>query len=111
MDPRVAQNRENWDDRTQIHLGSKFYDVERWLRDQPGPRAREIEALGDVSGLRLLHLQCHFGLDTLQWARAGATVTGLDFSPAAIEAARDIATRAGRVRLLRCLRRNERARR
>jgi SAM-dependent methyltransferase len=95
MDPRVAQNRENWDDRTEIHLGSEFYDVERWLREQPGPRAREISALGDVSGLSLLHLQCHFGLDTLQWARAGATVAGLDFSPVAIEAARDIARRAG----------------
>lgn len=95
MDEHLAQNRANWDDRTGIHLGSKFYDVERWLREQPGPRAREIAALGDVSGLRLLHLQCHFGLDTMQWARAGAVVTGLDFSPAAIEAARDIALRAG----------------
>ena len=51
--------------------------------------------LGDVAGLRLLHLQCHFGLDTLAWARAGAHVTGLDFSPAAIDAAREIALRAG----------------
>ena len=51
--------------------------------------------LGDVAGLRLLHLQCHFGLDTLAWARAGAHVTGLDFSPAAIDAAREIARRAG----------------
>jgi SAM-dependent methyltransferase len=68
--------------------------VERWLRDEQGPRPREVEALGDVSGLRLLHLQCHFGLDSLAWARAGATVTGLDFSPAAVNAARDIARRA-----------------
>jgi SAM-dependent methyltransferase len=95
MDKLLAQNRANWDDRTGIHLGSKFYDVERWLREEPGPRTREIAALGDVTGLRLLHLQCHFGLDTMQWARAGAVVTGLDFSPAAIEAARDIAKRAG----------------
>jgi SAM-dependent methyltransferase len=48
-----------------------------------------------VSGLRLLHLQCHFGLDTLAWARAGARVTGLDFAPSAVAAARDIAQRAG----------------
>lgn len=51
--------------------------------------------LGDVTGLRLAHLQCHFGLDTLAWARAGATVTGLDFSPAAIATAREVAQRAG----------------
>jgi len=90
-----ASNRANWDERTTIHLGSRFYDVEGWLRDGRGPRRREVEALGDVTGLHLLHLQCHFGLDTLAWARAGAQVTGLDFSPAAVEAAQDIAQRAG----------------
>jgi SAM-dependent methyltransferase len=95
MDQRMAANRENWNDRTAIHLGSAFYDVDRWLREQRGPRPRELEALGDVTGLRLVHLQCHFGLDTLAWARAGALVTGLDFSPPAIAAATDIAERAG----------------
>jgi SAM-dependent methyltransferase len=95
MDERLATNRENWNDRTAVHLDSAFYDVEGWLRDRRQPRAREVEALGDVTGLRLLHLQCHFGLDTLAWARAGAHVTGLDFSPTAIDAARDIARRAG----------------
>jgi SAM-dependent methyltransferase len=95
MDERIAENRENWNERTAIHLASRFYDVEGWLRDAPGPRAWEAAAVGDVAGQRLLHLQCHFGLDTLAWARAGAQVTGLDFSPAAIEAARDIAARAG----------------
>src|SRR5262249_54784415 len=78
-----------------IHVASRFYDVDGWLREERGPRPREVETLGDVSGLRLLHLQCHFGLDTLAWARAGAEVTGLDFSPAAIDAARDVARRAG----------------
>jgi SAM-dependent methyltransferase len=95
MDERMTANQANWNDRTGIHLESDFYDVERWLREERGPRAREIAAMGDVTGLRLLHLQCHFGLDTLQWARAGAQVTGLDFSPAAIDAAREIAVRAG----------------
>jgi len=95
VDERLAANRENWDDRTEIHLASSFYDVQGWLRDERGPRPREVEALGDVTGLRLLHLQCHFGLDTLAWARAGAQVTGVDFSPAAIDAARDLAHRAG----------------
>ena len=88
-------NRANWDDRTPVHLASRAYDVEGWLRERRGPRRREAEALGDVSGLRLVHLQCHIGLDALAWARAGAVVTGLDFSPAACAAARDLAARAG----------------
>jgi SAM-dependent methyltransferase len=95
VDERLEANRANWDDRTAIHLESRFYDVEGWLRDERGPRPEEIAALGDVTGLQLLHLQCHIGLDTLAWARAGALVTGLDFSPAAIASARDIADRAG----------------
>lgn len=90
-----AANRAQWDDRAAIHLESTFYDLEGWLRTEPRPRRREIDALGDVDGLTLVHPQCHFGLDTLTFARAGATVTGLDFSPAAIEAARDVARRAG----------------
>jgi len=97
-DPVSAQmdaNRANWDERTAIHLESDFYDVEGWLASGSGPREREIQALGDVTGLSLVHLQCHFGKDTLSWARAGATVTGLDFSPAAIDAARDLSERAG----------------
>jgi SAM-dependent methyltransferase len=95
MDDYIAANRANWDDRTALHIESSFYDVEGWLRDPRPPRPDEIDALGDVRGLRLVHLQCHFGLDTLEWAREGAQVTGLDFSPVAIAAANDLATRAG----------------
>lgn len=94
IDERLAANRRNWDERVGVHLGSRFYDVRTWLRTRPGPRPGEIEALGDVTGLELVHLQCHFGLDTLAWADAGARVTGLDFSPAAIEAAEELAVRA-----------------
>jgi phthiocerol/phenolphthiocerol synthesis type-I polyketide synthase E len=94
-DEDLRVNRANWDERAGIHLESRFYDVEGWLREGRGPRVREVEALGDVTGLRLLHLQCHFGKDTLSWARAGACVTGLDFSASAVEAARDLALRAG----------------
>lgn len=95
MDERLAANRPNWDERTGIHLRSRFYDVEGWLQTAPGPPTREIVALGDVSGQRLLHLQRHFGLDSLAWARVCAWVTGLDFLPAAIDEARTIAERAG----------------
>ncbi len=91
----MSTNRANWEDRVQVHTASDFYDVEGWLRDGRGPRPRELEAIGDVDGLDLVHLQCHFGQDTLSFARAGATFTGLDFSGAAIAAARDLAERAG----------------
>lgn len=95
MGSRFDANRANWDERTEIHVSSDFYDVEGWLEAGTGPREYEKDALGDVDGLRLLHLQCHFGQDTLSWARAGAIVTGLDFSPSAIDAARELARRAG----------------
>lgn len=91
----LAANRVSWDDRTPVHLESQFYDVEGWLREGRGPRAWDAGVLGDVAGLRLVHLQCHVGLDTLAWARAGAEVTGLDFSSVAIDAARELAGRAG----------------
>jgi SAM-dependent methyltransferase len=95
MVDHFAANRANWDDRVPIHVASSFYDVEGWLKKRPGPRAWELEVLGDVSGLDVVHLQCHFGLDTLALADAGATVTGLDFSPTAIAEARSLAHRAG----------------
>jgi len=95
MSDYLAANRANWDDRVPIHVASQFYDVERWLRERPGPRPWEIDALGDVADLDVAHLQCHFGLDTLALADAGARVTGLDFSGAAVAAAQTLAARAG----------------
>jgi SAM-dependent methyltransferase len=95
MEPRLDANRANWNERVVIHAQSRFYDVEGWLRDAPGPPLRELDAIGDAAGKTLLQLQCHFGMDTLRWARAGATVTGLDFSPAAIDEATALALRAG----------------
>lgn len=89
-----AANRKNWDERTSVHMASAFYDVEGWLATARGPAKRELELLGSVEGLDLVHLQCHFGLDTLAWARVGARVVGLDFSAAALEQARVLAERA-----------------
>lgn len=94
MTDYLAANRANWDERVPIHAASTFYDVESWLRDRPPPRDRELEILGEVSGLDVVHLQCHFGLDTLAFANAGAHVTGLDFSSVAIAEARSLAKRA-----------------
>jgi SAM-dependent methyltransferase len=95
MDSRLEANLNNWNSRVRVHAESRFYDVAGWLLKAPGPPSREIEALGDLEGKTLVHLQCHFGMDTLQWARAGAIVTGLDFSPAAIDEAVSLAERAG----------------
>ncbi|HEX2849921.1 MAG TPA: class I SAM-dependent methyltransferase [Acidimicrobiales bacterium] len=91
----LEANRASWDERVPIHVRSAFYDVEGWLRDRPGPRKWEQAVIGDVAGLDVVHLQCHFGLDTLALAAAGATVTGLDFSPNAVDTARSLAERAG----------------
>jgi SAM-dependent methyltransferase len=95
VDERVATNRSNWDDRVPVHLASIFYDVEGWLARAPGPRPMELAALGDMEGRSLVHLQCHIGMDALQFARVGATVVGIDFSEPAIDAARSLAARAG----------------
>ena len=90
-------NRTWWDERAPIHVGSEFYDLEGFLAD-PGRttlRPFEIEEVGEVDGRTLVHPQCHFGLDTLSWARRGATVTGIDFSEPAVAAATGAARRAG----------------
>ncbi len=91
----LSLNRAAWDTRTQQHLCSTFYDVDGWLAGQTSLKGIELPLLGDLRGKSLLHLQCHFGQDTLSLARMGATVTGLDLSPRAIAEARLLATRAG----------------
>src|SRR5690349_18024885 len=90
-------NRRNWDERVAIHRADRsgFYAVERFLRGEKRLHAIESGELGDVAGKRLVHLQCHFGLDTLILARMGAKVSGLDFSPAAIAEARRLAAQTG----------------
>jgi SAM-dependent methyltransferase len=95
VDEFVAANRALWDEWTAIHTTSEFYDVDGFKRGGVRLAEHEIAELGDVSGRSLLHLQCHFGLDTLSWARLGADVTGVDFSPRAIEAARALAAELG----------------
>ena len=74
-----------------IHLASAFYDVDSFRAGGSTLRPFELEEVGSVAGKRLAHLQCHFGLDSLSWARAGASVVGLDFSEPAVEAANAIA--------------------
>lgn len=89
-------NRAWWDAVVPIHEASRGYDREGFLRGEKPLCPVELTELGPlVSGKRLLHLQCHFGMDTLSWARLGATVTGLDFSEPAIEAARRLSIDSG----------------
>jgi SAM-dependent methyltransferase len=95
VDAKLAVNRANWDERAAIHVTSDFYDVEGFVAGRSPLRPFEVEEVGPVDGLDLVHLQCHFGLDTLSWARLGARVHGLDFSPNAVEAARGVAERVG----------------
>ena len=86
-----AMNRSAWDQRAQVHFGSKFYNVAGFLAGETSLREIERAELTDVAGKRLLHLQCHFGLDTLSWARQGAVCTGVDISSVAIQKARELA--------------------
>jgi SAM-dependent methyltransferase len=78
-------NRKAWDDKTVVHLQSEFYDQKAFLAGKNSLKKPELEVLGDVNGKRILHLQCHFGQDTLSLARMGGKVTGIDFSEVAIE--------------------------
>ncbi len=92
---RMAVNRAWWDESVPHHVASASYDVPSFLRGKSSLRPLEIRAMGSVRGKALLHLQCHFGLDTLSWARRGAVATGADFSLPAIRAARRLARKAG----------------
>jgi SAM-dependent methyltransferase len=83
-------NRDSWDKRTKIHVSSESYDVQGFLSGISALNEIELSEMDDVGGPMLLHLQWHFGLDTLSWAREGAIVTGVDLSPVAIAMAVDI---------------------
>jgi len=88
-------NKANWDERVPIHVSGEFYDVAGFVAGAERLRPFELAEVGDVAGKDLVHLQCHFGMDTLSWARRGARVVGLDFSAPAIEAARKLAVEVG----------------
>jgi len=86
----VSINRELWDAKTPYHIASAFYANEAFKAGAPTLKHIELGLLGDVSGKRILHLQCHFGQDSLSLARMGAIVTGVDLSEAAITYARQL---------------------
>lgn len=84
-------NRAHWDEAVALHLGPRGYDMAALRDGSAGLNAIEETELGPVAGLRVLHLQCHFGRDSLILARRGADIVGLDFSAPAIEAATALA--------------------
>jgi len=94
MDEYLKANRELWNKLAKIHHKSEFYDVEGFLKGNQSLDPIEIEELSDLSGKKLLHLMCHFGMDTLSLARLGADTTGVDFSSEAIELAKELCVSA-----------------
>lgn len=88
-------NRAHWEELADIHPDTAFYNVEGFLAGESSLDWLEREGVGDVSGKSLLHLQCHFGMDTLSWLREGADrVVGVDFSETAIAEAENLAEQA-----------------
>ena len=88
-------NQTLWDAKTKVHVESDFYDMEAFLKGKSSLNKIELEFLKDIKGKSLLHLQCHFGQDTLSLARMGAKVTGVDLSTNSIETARKLNDQLG----------------
>ncbi len=95
FDNYFSVNKTLWNNKTDIHIKSAFYNIDKFKAGSTSLNPVELRELGDVTGKKLLHLQCHFGMDTLSWARSGAITTGLDFSDKAISAAKQIASEIG----------------
>lgn len=87
----VEINRQSWNNRTDTHLKSEFYDLDGFLKGKNSLNSIELNLLGDLKGKSILHLQCHFGQDTISLSRLGANVTGIDLSDKAIDSAKQIA--------------------
>jgi len=95
MDKYTKTNLALWEGWTDINKNSKLYRLDKFKAGANVLKSIELEELTDVAGKSLLHLQCHFGMDTLSWARMGAKVTGIDFSPKAIALANSLADECG----------------
>ena len=84
------ENKQSWNKRTAVHKDAAFYDLSSFKNGKSSLNKIELEALGDVTGKSLLHLQCHFGMDTMSWERAGAACVGVDLSDEAIKLAKEL---------------------
>src|SRR5271155_2557872 len=90
MDERLKANLDAWNQMARIHAASRGYRLAELKAGENVLKPIELREVGDVRGKSLLHMQCHFGLDTMSWARLGAKVTGIDFSDRAIALARSL---------------------
>lgn len=90
-DNYVEINKHSWNNKVDIHLNSEFYNLDGFLKGQTSLNSIELGKLGDLTGKSILHLQCHFGQDTISLGRLGANATGVDLSDKAIENAKRIA--------------------
>jgi 2-polyprenyl-3-methyl-5-hydroxy-6-metoxy-1,4-benzoquinol methylase len=90
-----AANKALWNKRTAVHKDSSFYDLPSFLNGATSLKKIELDELGDVEGKKILHLQCHFGMDSLSLARMGASVTGIDLSDDAIDEAKKLNEQLG----------------
>ncbi|MEO8764101.1 MAG: class I SAM-dependent methyltransferase [Ginsengibacter sp.] len=88
----IETNRKTWNEKTGIHISAAFYDHENFLKGKSSLNDIELDLLGDISGKKILHLQCHFGQDTISLSRLGAAVTGVDLSDEAIKSAEKFAS-------------------
>ncbi|TBW25905.1 class I SAM-dependent methyltransferase [Gramella sp. KN1008] len=88
-------NKRSWNNRTEVHVNSEFYDMPSFLAGNTSLKEIELELLGDIKNKKVLHLQCHFGQDSISLARMGAKVTGVDLSDKAIETARKLTRETG----------------
>lgn len=88
-------NKKLWNRKTEIHYDSDFYDVDSFIKGKDSLNPVEIELLGDIKDKKILHLQCHFGQDTISLSKHGALATGVDFSENAIEKAQNLNNQLG----------------
>lgn len=91
----LKENKKLWNARVPVHVDSEFYGMKEFLEGKSSLKEIELDLLGDVAGKSILHLQCHFGQDSLSLARMGAKVTGMDLSDSAIIKAREINNQIG----------------
>lgn len=87
----IHTNKKTWNDKTDVHIASDFYDNQSFLEGKSTLNSIELELLGDLRGKKILHLQCHFGQDTMTFSRMSAQATGVDLSDKAIERALEFA--------------------
>ena len=90
MTTYIDINKQSWNNKVDFHVKSDFYDLDGFLKGNTSLNDIELTLLGDIKGKSILHLQCHFGQDTISLARLGAAVTGIDLSDKAIEKAREL---------------------